>query len=204
MLCTVFVKEQVLMMFAGTSWASWIPAESPFHSTGLLSLMPHTIYRSRLRGWGLDWLIQVQWCLSLDVASTHQIRSCSFGITVKIIHQSQAAWECSHLNGIVPFFISYTTRPASGPTPLWRILVVSGNPFLFKQPSRFLQLSPPVCFCAPDGPTSAVAWHFSLSQGATASTLSQTVIQNPFHMSTLVETASSGSLSSKSFYIYPG
>ena len=69
-------------------------------------------------GRGPDWLMQVQCCLSLDAASTHLImHSCCFGVAVKIIHQSQSAWEFSlHMNGITPLFISYTTKSTSAPT----------------------------------------------------------------------------------------
>ena len=81
--------------------------------------MLHTIlWIMSVVGWGLDWLMQVQYCLSLDADSIRLMHSCCFGITVKIIYLSQSAWEFSpHLNGITPFFISYTTRSASGPTP---------------------------------------------------------------------------------------
>lgn len=106
------------VMFTGISWYSWLLVEYLFHCIRLLFIMLHTsLWIMSAAGLGLDWLMQVHCCLSLDAASTHLMHSCCFGITVEIIYQTESAWGLSsHLNGITPFFMSYSTRSASGPT----------------------------------------------------------------------------------------
>lgn len=159
-------------MFAGTSWASWLLVESPFHSIRLLFVMLHMIlWVMSTVGLGLGWLMQVQRCLSLDATSTHWMHFCCFGITVKIIYQSQAAGEFSpHLNGIAPFLSPTLQGQLLGLPPLWGIWMVFGDLFLVKQCSWFLQPLPPMasrtawgCWCVSGRPIFIVIWHVSLS-----------------------------------------
>lgn len=106
------------VMFTGISWYSWLLVEYLFHCIRLLFIMLHTgLWIMSAVGRGLDWLMQVQCCLSLDAASTYLMHSCCFGVTVEIIYQSESAWGLSSLlNSITPFFMSSSTRSASGPT----------------------------------------------------------------------------------------
>ena len=94
------------------------PSGVPLHCIRLLFIMRHTsLWIMSAVGRGLDWLMQVQCCLSLDAASTHLMHSCCFGITAEIIYQSESAWGLSSLlSSITPFFMSSSTRSASGPT----------------------------------------------------------------------------------------
>lgn len=106
------------VMFTGISWFSWLLVEYLFHRIRLRFIMLHTSsWLMSAVGLGLDWLMQVHGCLSLDAASAHLMHSCCFGITVEIIYQTESAWGLSsRLNGITPFFMSYSTRSTSRPT----------------------------------------------------------------------------------------